>query len=325
MVTFDSTSTQNMSGNRDTIDVNVDRMENVTGMGINWTNIPFTWYVIDATNNLFYLRVNALDTVPSMQTTTFDILLRPGTYNPDTLAQEFKRAVKVASANNGATPVPSVASWDMFLMPETTRLCIYTSDTNNASGNKVTFEVNFPDAKLAEILGFESGIWIATTARWNSTTSTLVNVESVWNKGTVTTNCAAVYGSKMCKLLGPTTIEVVSQSLSSLADFGPLSRDASAPADEVVLRVPVTSNYTNYMFFQAMSETVEFPTPKVIDNVKLYLRLYGKYNYTNFLASDGIGKESVSNHLTKQSVSYLPLNGEGWQICLNFVIDDGTN
>ena len=342
-VIFDSNSPNNRSGTKDILEVALPEMSNVTGVQVNWSNIPFTWYVIDNTNNTFELEVANQD-VPTnpgtRQTTTYSLSVRPGTYNPDSFSWEFIRLINTVRANGGATPVISPDKWRCILLPETTRLCFYCTDSLDNSGARVTFALRFSTG-LAPILGFEPAVWYQSNTlhdggsvrnyHYNAYGATVYGGEPVWNRGTVELNCAAIYAPYACKLLGPTNVEIVSE-LSNLPTTGSISRDAADPAGQLLLRVPLTVNYTSYQMYQNVTEVINLPSPKTIQYVRMYLRLAYRNSYTQFTCPQHGGFATTIvpatwldlNLFTKTPRPYLPLNGEGFQVAINFMIDDGT-
>lgn len=295
-VTFDTLLRDDGSTNYDRYTFTVNpALENVVGVQVQECNIPYSYYTIDRLCNSF-----AIITTDALAVSTeYTVYLRPGTYNPDTLEFEMKRAIGTVSGLRDA------ADYVVFMEPATARLVIYnpTLDTTLAGEN---FAIRVDNADLASILGFAAG------------TTYTASTEQVWRSGavvdTANTNDVAyvVRAPGLCNLTYSPRIEVHSQILSGLlAPFSRLHNNVGT----MIQSMPVTSNFTSFLYYLPGSQMLTLNDTVRVDTVDLYLRLPGRSLYA--------ANSSSPQNNDYIETNYLPLNGEGFQIKMVFYVDDG--
>lgn len=199
-------------------------------------------------------------------------------------------------------------------------MCIWARDPANAKA--IQFDIRF--GGLGEILGFPSNVWIQSRARGSPTTGG----ETIYKQGVLQQrNAACVFGTKCTRFIGPSILQIVTP-IANYSSGGSASR-MSTESETVLAHVPVTGNYTTYMFYSHSVEMIPIGTTQggmQINNVSFRLKLVGRDTYYNYidgnvapnyglLEMDDIGGQKSS----------LSLNGEGFQVCVRFYIDDGTD
>lgn len=316
-VVFDSRASSNNDLNAPEFRM-LPSMENVVGVTLLWSNIPYTWYVIDSTNNDFQMKVGSKGS-GAWSEVTYSFTITPGTYSPDTLILEIRRIIGVyVTANQSpdtglAAPVSGGttvgAKFNMYLDSPSSKFVMYFEDAANV--NLVQFDVKFNSA-LAELLGFVGDTWIQSSARRVAgTPDTVTGGVDIWrNAVLVQANAAAVSATKCTRLIGPTTIRL----LTNIAGMTGSGSTARGPVDDQLMlaKIPVTGNFTSFMFYQHTPEMIPIPDRTQINYVQLSLKHEGRETYIDHSATG------------TPTVGYLPLNGEGFQVCIRFYTDDGA-
>lgn len=103
----------NISGTSDNPTFNVaPGIKDVVGFSMLWANVPFTYYVIDETNNQLGLR-DSLGT-------TYLLVLVNGTYNAINLISQLNEAVVLSG-------IPSPLNYKWYLDSTTSQLVLYNA------------------------------------------------------------------------------------------------------------------------------------------------------------------------------------------------------
>jgi hypothetical protein len=306
-------------------------INNVVGYAVNWINVPSTYYVIDGTNNTLsftqllyrnnskaaagstFLDNGAIGTgsaatggtgpggVHLTYSVTFDVILKPGTYNNDTFNYELKRALSETSATFTAV-APSRTVYvdypnlfEFYVEPDTSRAVIYHAKTEEL----VAFSFNFNNSTCGPILGFQNVLTASSS-------------QIVWRNGAKVNSAiamATIRSPSVVKFIGGTTLNLHSNLPVANAYRTELSNN------NVIFRFPVTGNYTALTTYYGSPEMSPC-TRSSVDRVGFYLTngdktVYGKHS----------GSSAVQSSYTL--VPYIPFNGEGFSVSIRFYTDDG--
>lgn len=124
-------------------------IEDCVGVAVNYVNVPFTYFIIDGTNNQFYIRNNSIPT-------KYSCVLEEGSYNSINFCTQVKAAI-------AATNYPD--ELEIYVDTTNSKLVIYKL-TNTADAPTLNFDI-FGGPELARIMGFTGNsnhIYTGTTA-----------------------------------------------------------------------------------------------------------------------------------------------------------------
>lgn len=317
---FDSNYASNGDKDNPTFYVNPP-LENVVGVGILWANIPYSYYTIDRFNNQFFL-ANDANNGGAIATCN----IRPGTYNPESFCRELERCFAQSAVLDGV-------NMKCYMDPATARLTIY----NRFLPQGKQFVIWAENPYLCEIMGIPVG----GTNPWNPSSfgisprfkTLFINGEQILPAGGTGNNNDAQNRVWVWQAIGLMNLSYASNinihsSLST--DMGIANRtDHNAPSD-LLLKIPVTSNFTSFINYN----TYQMITPvrrMNLDMINFYLTLPGRSTYAK--ASKDL-KDSVESDQAGSPIdpllpdyiktSYLPLNGQGFQIAVRFLVDTGN-
>lgn len=107
-----------------------DPVKKIVGFSLMWVNVPFTYHVIDATNNTFTLIVGAV---------TYEINLPYGTFN----SFNFPTILQTALVGAG---VPNANNFQSYVGAHDLKFVLYNSVS--------AFSLQFPTQSTAHMLGF---------------------------------------------------------------------------------------------------------------------------------------------------------------------------
>ena len=213
-VLFDSEETssgKNVSGNRDNpIFSLLPAISNCVGVSVIYVNVPFTYYVLDTTNNSFAFSYGG---------SAYSLLtLIPGTYNSSNISAQFISAVAVAGFAAAAADL-------VAYVDSTTSQFIVYSAANTA------FAISF-------ILGGAIGISCARTLGFNEATYTASNSSFTLNNETVIAK-VNIQSPRVVNLSGPGQMFLSSTFGSSI--YGKVRNQTGASS--LLGFWPVNSNY----------------------------------------------------------------------------------
>jgi hypothetical protein len=298
-IVFDSIQigTENVTGTTDNPQFNLrPSLEDVVGVSVLYASVPFTYYVIDTTNNKFRVNLGS-GTAPPLFSTICEIV--PGTYNATNIVLQLEDAIKrtdLAVLNPG-----SGTMWKFFIDDTTSKLVTYLSGGN--SGLFGWFELDFTVTGSAnEVLGFAAQKYRSITGDFRDNTETVIS------------NAKHLFAPKVVNLSGPNQMYLGSSLAATL--HGSVRNHASQ--SQLLGFWPITENYQGII--DVMRETppmMYFGQKTSVSNVSFELTIGNRQNYTHF---DNAGAATVRTHLS--------LNGEPYQVALRFykeVSDESKN
>lgn len=286
------------SGRRDSQTVDnpkffIRNLDNVVGVSIAWVSIPFTFYMVDNTNNTFQLRAGTAATINAAAWGTY--YLKPGTYSSQTFPLEFQRVILsgVASENNG--------TWVTYVDPVSSRYTMYNTllDTSTETA-QIRFNGN---TSLAKMLGFDA----------NTTYQTVV-VPTHYVDGKAVNNGAATHVliAPQQVYFVPPTIDLHSIRLSGAVTC---QRDPGNE-DTKVLTIPVLGNFTSQIQFQPSMGMIPTPSRLTFTDMDFGLRLPDRDTYS-------VGSVDPNPTPAPPTNTYLSLNNVPFQVCVRFFRDLG--
>jgi hypothetical protein len=302
---------------------------NVVGIGVLWANIPYSYFTIDRFNNQFFFQNNA-----NGGGAIAVCSIRPGTYNPDSFCRELERCFAQSAVEDGV-------NMRCYMDPATARLTIY----NRFLPVSKQFIIWCENQLLCDILGLPNNA-NGTPNPWGPSLGIsprfkthFVNGEQILPGGGAGNNNDSLKRIWVWQPIGLLNLSYASNinihsSLST--DMGIANRiDSKAPSD-MLLKIPVTSNFTSFINYN----TYQMITPVRrlnLDRVDFYLTLPGRSVYAKN-SKDLVGSEESQAPSTQPQAGspvdpllpdyiqtrYLPLNGQGFQIAIRFLVDTGN-
>jgi hypothetical protein len=302
---------------------------NITGVKVTSALIPFTYYVIDGTNNEFIIEI-LTDTVATGGTTyvgaRYLVHLQPGSYDDSTFpkmldkvltyaynsAEPWDGGVELCSLSNNKGAASSCSSteavtdlnliFDIHSMYEdsTAKIVLYI-DSDTYDNNAASFKINFLNCynPANEIMGFQ-------LSSYNSINDIIYNNQEVALNAGVATNY------------------VKSPSASSLSGSGALylHSDISSTSQirnqtdnqNIIAAIIVNANYKGMIEHDVRNQiggklTLEMGS---LTKISAYLTLGNRTNYDPKADS------------TSQKSQFLQLQGQSFQICIRFYVKPAT-
>lgn len=308
-VTLNSELSDN--GSKDTPEFYLDPIDNVVAIGIEWVNIPYAYFTIDRTCNVFSYRMRLCADDHTWDGTTYqstDFTITPGTYSPETLIKEFYRMVSKSG-------IVAARGIKLYYDQTNSRCILYSTDLDQTS----IISIKTENVYLARILGLPVDTWVDSA--WDP--------EAYLNGSLVVTNHTpdasqplnakrfdGAYGAcQMLKFPGilnlsfAPLIEVRSNELSSI--LGESQRGQSEVGNSIC-SIPVTNNFTGFIYYKAEAPPIAIRRQS-FSKIDLSLGLPTRtvYSTNNFDTS------------AVNEVNYLPLNGMSFQIRLRLYVDNG--
>lgn len=281
-------------------------LDNVVGYQVQWATVPFSYYVIDRYNNEFSF---AIKTGGDYVYSTCRIT--PGSYNPQSLANEMKRmfATEVTSFPTVGAAIPHGGSMVVDVDNSNGRLIMYNNNYDTTAVGNEDFRIQVDNEDLARILGFVRGVQYISVA------------EQLWRNGGLVTNSADATTNKVAHIRAPYIANLTYSSRLNLhGQFGGSSPGNSRTQDgntDMFLTIPVLSNFSSFINYQNVGQPIMISRCSV-SRISFYLTLGGR----RFYAKNSLDYDTPSADL--ESTTYLPLNGEGFQVCIRFLVDDGA-
>lgn len=283
-------------------------IENCVGMALLSAQVPFSYYVIDFTNNQFSIRINTSTTISGgqYQNNVYKVSLLPGTYTRNNLEPmlafciRYKTVVTKFTGGNAGTDSDLYSVFDLrFDIDDTTSsLLMYTnSSTVNAINEVALFQIEFSDKSAAPYLGY-SNYPLKKSLRG-----------PVYNNSDVEVlpNAHNIYSPFAINLSGPSYLFLHSEKLSGVA---PGAVRNSTNSSDIVAYIPVNNNYQG---------TVEFlnPIAQRIPFTKCNLPSKLDFRWT-------LGSRTEFNIDGGSTRNYLQLQGQPFLVVMRFFIAQST-
>lgn len=305
-------SSQSTNEDKDKPRFTVGSVSNVVGYSFSYLVVPFSYYIIDHSNNSLFLHQSATYNNETVWF-VFELLLKPGTYSADNFTNEWTRAVTETSTRNyyyfvngvktygtvpttlnGASNPPKYVDdrdkFKFFVETEAGRSVFYHTTRE--------FKIEFKNC--FEVFGHS-----------DSSEKSSVNT-ALWRDGVKVEAGAAIHvlrSPKVVRFIGPTTL-----TLHSTLPFTNSVRDPQG-SREFALRVPVSGNFGSYMTFAGNGEMIPCSGSSLSD-LWFWLTLGDKKDYYVYDSAFAV-------QAPKQKLDYLPLNGEEFTVALKIYEDTG--
>lgn len=135
-------------------------VEDCVGVSLIYANVPFTYYVIDSTNNKFTIQSADYGTAAACE-------IDPGTYNSINIGNQILDAIK--RKNNAA----STTQYVVYIDSTSGKLVWYDQTTTPLSGN--TFQLDFSVIdSVGPTLGFNAAIYASSSQTFRDDTETAI-------------------------------------------------------------------------------------------------------------------------------------------------------
>lgn len=291
-VVFDSRNFD--AGSLDTPTFNMKpALSNIVGFTPLWVNIPFSFYTIDSLNNSFNLTINL---------TQVTVILRPGTYNTSSLADEIQSQIRTAVANNGAISGYASNQFCVYVQPQA-RFIVYTKTGlgDGTSGTIDGYSWNMTNDSLAQILGF------------GGTGEFVTGTQSDFYFNGANAGATMFLSPPFQANLLPSALINVHSTLAGYGQRTIYPDDAG----DILTAVPITGNFLSNLYYSWLPVASRVSRYS-LSQVTFYLTLNNRFLY----ALEGGSFQASVNY---QTVSYLPLNGQAFQICIRFYLDDAQS
>lgn len=257
-ILFDSSNYKTGSKDYPVFNLSHKQLDNIVGLQLLYTSIPFSYYVIDITNNTFTLvDING----------TWPIVIVPGTYNASNLATELSQSLVVAG-------VTLPTHYVFYVDSSTAQLVIYN--------NTISFVISFPLKTAVNNLGFTSGL--------SSTNGLLAdNTETYVNSGSATNY---IVSQGPVSLTGSNQIYLHSPELSSMLNSKVYN---DTQAGDILFVIPANASYLGIHEFQPTRNLYLRCNPTSLSNMSFYLTIGNQTLYEssnggtqNFLSLQGL-------------------------------------
>ena len=249
-----------ITGNTDKPSFNLANMnlDNVVGLQLLYCTIPFSYYVIDSTNNTF----NVVQAVGG----TKQIFLRPGTYNGSILIQELVYAFnKYVSGTN---------HYNFFIDSSTAQLVIWN--------DQFVFGIDNTINNHTTNLGFGTYITGSSGVLIDNSDTAVFGGASV----------GYIYGAAPVSLNGSNQIFLHSPSLSGMLDSKVYDVKNSG---DILFCIPMQASYLGINEYQPTRNLYLRSNPYSVSNCSFYLTLGNRTlydnpsgNQTNYLSLQGL-------------------------------------
>jgi hypothetical protein len=346
-VIYDSRSydraADNIENNRDrpTFSIGLPTNENdLAGMSVMWVNVPFTFYTVDQTNNkglwIKFPDHSAIGQEGGVAKMWHQLELLPGTYQSVAALQaEFRRALRASAfsfVNGGGSPAGNrsldVSRWYLKVSESTGILTVYNEELlvgaayGGTAGGEREFWMLCEDKSLADMMGMicyndGAGMPSTNTAR-NAIQSTEKGVytfgyDRLWNSAGVANSgnpVPYISASFPVKLGGQTRLNLHSNLNSSVRNDPAITVDDTS--ENKILSFPINNIFRNYITFSNNNVMIPIDDGKSIPSkIDFYLTHGDRKRYAR---SDPNDPSRI------QYVDYVPLNGEGFQVCIRYFI-----
>ena len=295
----------------------IDRLEGVQSMQVMWVNVPFSFWVIDEINNMVKMRLTDPDDMPGdsvlasgISGTYQNMYLIPGTYTPVGFQQEFRRAIGNAGFFKPEYSAESIASIFCLFDSGNSRMYIYST-----LGQDQEMSFIFPNTEIAEMLGF----------RYNM--EYVAKMGQVWKEGAPVRASGVRYvaSERSVKLAGVPRLNLHGSLSNDISKVGGLTRINDKSSDDKLLTFPITGQFGSYLYYQVPSQPIGVSS-EAIDRVSFYFTQGDRRQYTKRRTKDYVqgeeGYHDMSLYAEYDVVNYLPFNGEGFQVCARFFLND---
>lgn len=276
-------------------------IHNPVAYSINWMVVPFSYYIIDHSNNKIIMeQKQTANNVDSWW--VFELVLKPGTYTSDNFQDEFKRATQQTSSTTFWTLTNGVKTYGTvqqpvypeapgkfgFFVEKDSARSVFYHETNQFT---LKFVNNW------EIFGYMNDETVTTQ-------STVI-----YKDGSLLLAGAQLFGIRspnVVRLLGPTTL-----TLHSNLPLPQYSRGVNDGQQKMTMTVPVSGNFGSYMTFAGTGEQIPCSGDEHVTDAEFWLTLGNKKTYYEY--------ESNSPVQSPVSTSdQLPLNGEQFTVSIRF-------
>jgi hypothetical protein len=281
-------------GTKDHGKFEVTNLNNISAMTLLWANIPYSYYVIDRLNNEFQI-IYENEEPEEEQVTAVACRIQPGTYTPPSFCNELRR---VFTSNEN---VYAGADYRAYIDDRTARLVIYNT---SLTGNE-NFKILINDKYLAEILGFPLGTTVTSHFGQLFKDGELLDSDNDDN------NLHYIVAPGLLNLTFASVIEL----RSNLSNYLEYSSRRPTWGSEVVGIFPLNTIFTGYLFQPGNGNAVPCGKLPSLPHVEFYLSLPGRDKYAANSTS-----EDNNDYVIQQE---LPLNGQGFQVCIRFHEDTG--
>jgi hypothetical protein len=294
----------------------IDPLYGVQSIQVLWVNVPFSFWVIDNLNNRFQmLWRDAPDLTgpsilnPATNNTWVDLYLTPGTYTPAGFQQEFRRAVSTGNFFTSDTAPNVIKEVNVQFNNGNGRMVFYHTIAQN-----MEFRLRFPTSELAEMLGFR---------KYSAEVGDYISGEGpVWKDGVpvIGGNIPYIASERTVKLIGVPRLNLHGSLSGDIGKVGGMTRVNQNAGSDRLVSFPINGVFGSYLYYQVPSQPIE-SSSEVIDQVSFYLthgdrKQYARRNQTT------AGSYDMSLSASYNIVNYLPLNGEGFQVCVRFFLRD---
>jgi hypothetical protein len=186
-------------------------IEECVGLSLMCAQVPFTYWVIDNTNNKFTITINTYSTNTAYNGNQYEVTIFPGSYSKTSIIGMISyccqsNTVKKVGATGTNSDLISVFSLDFLIDNSTGQFSIYSSNSTVAAA--VTFTISFP-INLSGSIGSYLGFLNVSSA--NSSSGSLLN-----NSDQVVTTGHHITSPGAINLSGPSYLFLHSEKLSGV-------------------------------------------------------------------------------------------------------------
>lgn len=290
-------------------------IRDVEGMCVMQVTIPFSYFVIDATNNV--LRVTLNLTSPSV----IDVYLIPGTYT----APQFITMFNQVAGTNYDYQTPYLGGCDnisgsdfvIYIPPDGYGIQAYTYETTqqitfyyrrgpdleSPAVDALDFSIDFRVARSAnQVMGFETKLY---------TSNSFSSPNEIYITPTLLYSTCYIEAPYTVEMAGPSYIYIQSDLAGQVQD-GACRTEQSK--EQILMAAQVNNNYTGMINFQVLGQPEKlFFSKTSLTKAEFSLRLGNRTSYCS-----GVDSSYYNADGTPKVQNYLQLLGQGYQIHIRF-------
>lgn len=288
-------------------------IENCVGISLISAQVPFSYFVVDYTNNQFNVTINNYNPTPNYTGAVYTVSLLPGTYTSNNIlpmlayAIHYNTTVVVGSGGAGAADdLYTVFDMRFVIDDSTSSLLMYLNNATVAAasgpgaGGSEFFQISFPTAtSIASVIGF-------TNYPLKKSSKGAIYDNSDTQIGSTTLHY--VYSPFAINLSGPSYLFLHSEKLAGVC---PGAVRNSTTSTDIIASIPVNNNYQG---------TIEYlnPIAQRIPFTKSNLPSKVDFRWT-------LGSRTIFDIDNGVRTNYLKLLGQPFLIVMRFYVASATS
>lgn len=285
-------------------------IENCVGISLISAQVPFSYFVVDYTNNQFDITIANYNPTPNYTGAKYTVSLLPGTYTSNNIIPMLTYAIRAntvvtVGSGGGGTNTDLYTVFDMrFLIDDSTSsLLMYFNNLGGTSGpgagGSEFFQISFPTlTSLAPVIGFTNyPIKKSAIGAIYDNSDTQIGASSLHY----------IYSPFAINLSGPSYLFLHSEKLAGIC---PGAVRNSTTSTDIIASIPVNNNYQGTIeYLNPIAQRIPFTKSNLPSKIDFRWTLGSR---TTFDIDNGV------------RTNYLKLLGQPFLIVMRFYIASAT-